>query len=129
MITINQLLTDATAAGASDMHLTVGVPPKVRVSGLLQSLDYPPLMPDDLHELGYSILPENLTLKYEENGEVDFSYSIKGVGRYRVNLYHQRSSLAARPSDLLQRIFLMRIPWEFHSRYRSLLRRKGDLFL
>lgn len=95
MITINQLLTDATAAGASDMHLTVGVPPKVRVSGLLQSLDYPPLMPDDLHELGYSILPENLTLKYEENGEVDFSYSIKGVGRYRVNLYHQRGSLAA----------------------------------
>ena len=95
MITINQLLTDATAAGASDMHLTVGVPPKVRVRGILQSLDYPPLMPDDLHELGYSILPENLTLKYEENGEVDFSYSIKGVGRYRVNLYHQRGSLAA----------------------------------
>ncbi len=95
MITINRLLEDAMSKKASDLHLTVGVPPKVRIFGKLTSLDYPSLMPDDMHELAYSILPESLVLKFEEQGEIDFSYSIRGVGRYRVNVYHQRGSLAA----------------------------------
>lgn len=95
MVSINQLLEDATAKNASDLHLTVGVPPKVRVFGKLLDLDYPMLMPDDLHELCYSIIPESMVLKFEEQGEIDFSYSIRGVGRYRVNVYHQRGSLAA----------------------------------
>ena len=92
MITINRLLEDAMSKKASDLHLTVGVPPKVRIFGKLTSLDYPSLMPDDMHELAYSILPESLVLKFEEQGEIDFSYSIRGVGRYRVNVYHQRGS-------------------------------------
>lgn len=95
MITINRLLEDAMSKKASDLHLTVGVPPKARIFGKLTSLDYPNLMPDDMHELAYSILPESLVLKFEEQGEIDFSYSIRGVGRYRVNVYHQRGSLAA----------------------------------
>lgn len=95
MVTINELLEDATAKKASDLHLTVGVPPKVRILGELVDLDYPVLTPDDMHELAYSILPESRVLHFEEQGDIDFSYSIRGVGRYRVNVYHQRGSLAA----------------------------------
>ena len=95
MISINELLEDATTEQASDLHLTVGVPPKVRVFGKLKSLNYPRLLPDDVHELAYSIIPESLVIRFEEQGEIDFSYSLRGVGRYRVNIYRQRGSLAA----------------------------------
>ncbi|MBE5938684.1 MAG: type IV pilus twitching motility protein PilT [Lachnospiraceae bacterium] len=95
MFTINELLEEATKLNASDLHLTVGVPPKVRVFGKLVDLDYPKLMPDDMHELAYSLIPESMVLRFEEQGEIDFSYSIRGVGRYRVNVYHQRGSVAA----------------------------------
>lgn len=94
MQTVDQLLEKAAEMKASDLHLTVGVPPKVRVYGELISLEGPRLMPDDLHELAYSILPPTQIHKFEENGELDFSYSIPKVGRYRANVYHQRGSLA-----------------------------------
>lgn len=95
MATINELLAEATGLGASDLHLTVGVPPKIRMNGRLMNLDYPVLMPDDMHDIAYSLIPESMVLKFEELGELDFSYSIRGVGRYRVNVYHQRGSVAA----------------------------------
>lgn len=95
MSSVNELLSEATNMGASDLHLTVGVPPKVRIFGKLKSLDYPKLLPDDMHELAYSLIPESMVLRFEEQGEIDFSYSIRGVGRYRVNVYHQRGSVAA----------------------------------
>lgn len=95
MATMRELLEESGREMASDLHLTVGVPPKVRVFGKLKSLDYPRLMPDDIHELAYSIIPESLVLKFEKNGEIDFSYSLRSLGRYRVNIYHQRGSLAA----------------------------------
>ena len=95
MASVNELLSEATNMGASDLHLTVGVPPKVRIFGKLKSLDYPKLLPDDMHELAYSLIPESMVLRFEEQGEIDFSYSIRGVGRYRVNVYHQRGSVAA----------------------------------
>ncbi len=94
MATINDLLIEAMKINASDLHLTVGVPPKARVFGKLVDLNYPKLMPDDMHELVYSLVPESMVLRFEEKGELDFSYSIRGVGRYRVNAYHQRGSLA-----------------------------------
>lgn len=92
--TINDMLSIAAEMSASDLHLTVGVPPKVRVFGDLKSLDMPKLMPADVAELAYSILPETLKAKFEELGEIDFSYSIPRVGRYRANIYHQRGSIA-----------------------------------
>ena len=92
--TINDMLTIAAEMNASDLHLTVGVPPKVRVFGDLKSLNLPKLMPADVAELAYSILPESLKAKFEELGEIDFSYSIPRVGRYRANIYHQRGSVA-----------------------------------
>jgi len=95
MYDISRFLEEAIRRNASDLHLTVGVPPKVRVFGILQDLNYPALMKEDLHELCYSIIPESMVLRFEENGEVDFSYSVSGIGRFRVNVYHQRGSLAA----------------------------------
>ncbi|MCR5685900.1 MAG: type IV pilus twitching motility protein PilT [Lachnospiraceae bacterium] len=94
MYTINELLEMAQEMKGSDLHLTVGVPPKVRVYGELKEIDSPKLMPDDLHTLAYSILPQAQIQKFEESGELDFSYSIPRVGRYRANVYHQRGSLA-----------------------------------
>lgn len=91
---INNLLERAASMNASDLHLTVGVSPKVRVNGDLKSLDLPQLRPDEIKELAYSMIPSKLTAKFEEEGEIDFSYSIQKVGRYRVNAYHQRGSVA-----------------------------------
>lgn len=94
MDTVNELLQKAAEMKASDLHLTVGVPPKVRVYGELISLDGPKLTPSDLHDLAYSILPPMQIGRFEEQGELDFSYSIPRVGRYRANVYMQRGSLA-----------------------------------
>ena len=94
MYSVNDLLRMAAEMKASDLHLTVGVPPKVRVFGELRDIDAPKLMPPDIHTLAYSILPQTQIPKFEEKGELDFSYSIPGFGRYRANVYHQRGSLA-----------------------------------
>ena len=94
MQTINELLEIAAEMKASDLHLTVGAAPKVRVYGELISLDGSRLSQENLHELVYSILPQKLVSRFEEQGEIDFSYSIPRIGRYRANLYLQRGSLA-----------------------------------
>lgn len=92
--TMHNLLLTASQMMASDLHLTVGVPPKVRVNGHLKSLDLPKLLPNDVMELADVLIPPSLAAKFREEGEVDFSYSIPRVGRYRVNTYHQRGSVA-----------------------------------
>jgi twitching motility protein PilT len=91
---VNQLLDLATQMKASDLHLTVGVPPKVRVNGDLKSLDMARLTPAEVKEMATFLIPPFLMGRFEEEGEVDFSYSIPRVGRYRVNAYHQRGSVA-----------------------------------
>jgi twitching motility protein PilT len=95
MYTVNDLLIKAAEMNASDLHLTVGVPPKVRVFGSLVDAGPDILKPDDIQTLAYSILPPAQIPKFEENGELDFSYAIPGIGRYRANVFHQRGSLGA----------------------------------
>lgn len=94
---IDYLLITAGNKHSSDLHLTVGVPPKCRVYGKLENVDdnFPALMPTHIKELVYSLIPEKLVPKFESEGELDFSYSIPRVGRYRVNVYNQRGSQAA----------------------------------
>ena len=94
MYTVDYLLTKAQEMGGSDLHLTVGVPPKARLVGELKDVDTDKLLPNDMRELVYSILPKGQVDRFEETGELDFSYSIPRVGRYRVNAYHQRGSYA-----------------------------------
>lgn len=95
MLDINELLTEVLEREASDLHLTVGVPPAVRVNGLLQHLHHPALMPADTQELIYSILTQDQREQVERKKEFDMSYSLPGRSRFRVNVYFQRNSLAA----------------------------------
>lgn len=95
MINIEELLMNAFNHNASDVHITVGVPPKMRVNGELLNMDYPRLMPDDAENIITSILDKRHREIYEDKGEVDFSISIASIGRYRVNVFKQRGSMAA----------------------------------
>jgi twitching motility protein PilT len=93
--TIDDLLKEAQQRKASDLHITVGVSPKCRVNGELGDLPYPVLTPSDTEELIIPIVKPNMKEILLTNGEVDFSYSIAGHGRYRVNVFRQRGSYAA----------------------------------
>ena len=95
MFDINDLLIEVLEREASDLHLTAGVPPMVRVNGDLQSLDYPRLMPKDTQQLIYSILTQEQREQVERKKEYDLSYSVPGRSRFRVNVYFQRNSLSA----------------------------------
>ncbi len=92
---IDQLLTLTVERGGSDMHLTAGLPPQARINGDLTSFDYPPLNPGDLKALVYSILDEKQVKRLEEHWELDYSYSVTGVSRFRGNIMFQRNSISA----------------------------------
>lgn len=94
MPTIEEMLKTAKDAGASDVHITVGVPPKMRVNGHLITMDYDRLLPDDTHALLDEIMNEQQKKRFEEQGEHDMSFSIPNMGRYRVNAFKQRGSVA-----------------------------------
>lgn len=95
MLDINDLLMHVLEKDASDLHITVGTPPMVRQYGELISLDYPPLTAQDTKELIYSILTQDQREQLERNWEYDFSYSLTGHARFRVNTYFQRNSVGA----------------------------------
>lgn len=94
MPTIEEILSAAKEAGASDVHLTVGIPPKMRVNGNLITMNYPRMLPADTLDVLLSIMTEPQRDRFEERGEYDMSFSIPNVGRYRVNAYKQRGSVA-----------------------------------
>jgi len=94
------ILLEVLERDASDLHLTVGAPPIVRVNGVLERLDYPRLGANDTRELIYSILSQEQRQRLENEWEMDFSYSVPSRARFRVNAYFQRNSLgAAFPPD------------------------------
>ena len=94
MATIEEILTAAKEAGASDVHLTVGIPPKMRVNGNLVTMDFPKMLPADTLDVILSIMTESQRERYEEKGEYDMSYAVPNVARYRVNAFKQRGSAA-----------------------------------
>jgi twitching motility protein PilT len=79
----------------SDLHVKVGTPPKMRQSGALLPLDREPLSHDEMEAIGKSIIPPERVERFETAGEVDFAYSLPGVGRFRVNVFRQRGSVSA----------------------------------
>lgn len=93
-LTIEDILRVANDAKASDIHITVGIAPKMRVAGRLITMDFPRLMPEDTQRLLYGIMDEHQTKAFNERGEWDFSYSVSQLGRYRVNAFHQRGTCA-----------------------------------
>ncbi len=92
---LDDLLRDACERGSSDLHLTVGLPPVVRVDGSLQHLGYTSLGPTDTQRLVYDILTTDQVQWFEKTRELDFSYGVKTVGRFRINVYRQRGSVGA----------------------------------
>lgn len=86
---IMQLLAFATKESASDVHISSGEPPMIRIHGDMRKIDMPPLMREDVHTVLYNILNDQQRKAYEEHYELDFAIAITGVGRFRVNAFLQ----------------------------------------
>jgi twitching motility protein PilT len=95
-IPVPELLAALLDVGASDLHLTAGAPPTVRVNGDLEPLgSYPRLSPRALQGMIYAILPQKMRERFEQELELDMSYSLPGKARFRVNVYMQRDAIGA----------------------------------
>jgi len=95
-IGIPELLEQTIARDASDLHLTTGSHPIVRVNGALTRMEeYPTLMPEQLQRMVFSILTQKQRERLEQDLELDVSYSLPGRGRFRVNVYFQRDAIGA----------------------------------
>src|SRR5436309_8707257 len=93
MPSIEAFLREMIERGASDLHLTTNSPPMIRLHGELVALAHPPLSSTDTKNLSYSLLTEAQKKKFEEESELDFSFGIKGVSRFRGNLYLQKGAV------------------------------------
>jgi twitching motility protein PilT len=91
---IYDLLKEMVEKGASDLHVTTGSPPQIRVRGDLYPLDAPVMDPQATRQLLYSILTEAQKHKFEEEQELDLSFGIKGLARFRANIFIQRGAVA-----------------------------------
>jgi twitching motility protein PilT len=78
----------------TDLHITTNAPPIIRVHGMLRRIDHPPLSPAETKQVIYSILNDTQKYKFEENWELDFSFGIKGIARFRGNVFMQRGAVA-----------------------------------
>jgi len=103
MVSLLELLEEMVKVGASDLHLTVGSPPVVRVDGKLQRTNHDLLTGEDTKKLAYSMLNEKQKLKFEQNSELDFSFGIEQMSRFRCNIFMQRGNVA---------VVLRQIPYE-----------------
>ncbi len=91
---LHQLLKAMVEKGASDLHVTTGSPPQLRIDGKLVPLKTPPLSPVDTKQLSYSILTDAQKHKFEEESELDLSFGVKGLSRFRANIFMQRGAVA-----------------------------------
>jgi twitching motility protein PilT len=95
MATLPELLKTLVELNGSDLHLTTQTPPQIRVHGELQVLDLPVLGPADTKALAYSVLTDAQKKRFEETLELDFSFGIRGVARFRCNVFNQRGAVGA----------------------------------
>ena len=93
--TLTQLFQALVEQGASDLHIATGTPPRLRIDGHLVPLNVPPLTPNESLELCYSVLTESQKKTFEETKELDFSFSVKNLARFRGNLYFDSKNVAA----------------------------------
>jgi len=118
-LSIDALLERTVARNASDLHITVGTPPALRVHGSLERYtDVPELTPDDTHQMLYRILSTEQQKLLEINRQIDFAHSIPGLARFRVNVFFQRGTLGAAfrliPADI-KTLEELGIPSALHS--------------
>jgi twitching motility protein PilT len=91
---LQQLLKTMVDNGASDLHITRGSPPQIRLDGHLVKLKTDPLTPDDTKAICYSVLTDAQKAVFEENNELDMSFGIKGLARFRANIFVQQQAVA-----------------------------------
>src|SRR2546427_12686742 len=95
-VSLSELLRKLSDMGGSDLHITTGTPPQVRVDGHLHPLEgYKTLTSADTKQLAYSVLTDAQKHRFEENLELDFSFGVKGLARFRGNLFNQRGATGA----------------------------------
>jgi len=95
MANLHQLLQTMIDKGASDLHITTGSPPQLRIDGKLVPLNLPPLTAAETKQVCYSVLTDVQKHKFEENDELDLSFGLKGLSRFRANIFMQRGAVAA----------------------------------
>jgi len=91
---LHDFLKEMVERGASDLHVTPGMPPMVRIRGSLAPLEYPPLKPVETRQLCYSVLTDAQKHRFEESHELDLSFGVKGLSRFRANVFMQRGAMA-----------------------------------
>ncbi|HIS36800.1 TPA: type IV pilus twitching motility protein PilT [Candidatus Scatousia excrementigallinarum] len=95
VVEISELLEKLVKQGGSDLHISSNLPPAIRVDGKLKRLDYPPLAPEDVENLLFPMLSNEQRRRLEQDWELDFSYGIEGLSRFRVNFYKDKGNYAA----------------------------------
>ena len=94
-MTLPELLKTTVERGGSDLHLSISTPPQIRVDGDLARLDGEELTPSATKALAYSVLNDAQKKRFEETMELDFSFGIKGLARFRCNMFNQRGAVGA----------------------------------
>jgi twitching motility protein PilT len=94
-VALSELLKRMLEMGGSDLHITTNTPPQVRVHGHLTPLDMPPLTPAETKQLAYSVMTDAQKHRFEEELELDFSFGLKGLARFRANTFNQRGATGA----------------------------------
>src|SRR3972149_1018955 len=92
--TLHELLKVMVDSNASDLHITTGSPPMIRLDGKLVPIKHPPLTPPETKDLCYSVIKDVQKEKFEENWELDFSFGLQGLSRFRANIFMQRGAVA-----------------------------------
>jgi twitching motility protein PilT len=93
-VNLHQLLKTMIEKGASDLHVTAGSPPQLRIDGSLVPLKVPPFSPTETKQLCYSVLTDQQRARFEQDNELDLSFTVKGLSRFRANIFVQRGSVA-----------------------------------
>ncbi len=94
MPNLHELLKEMIDKGASDLHITTGIPPMIRLHGHLAPVGSQPLAPAETKAMAYSILTDAQKQKFEEQKELDLSFGVKGLSRFRANIFVQRGAVA-----------------------------------
>ena len=102
-VTIHQLLKTLVDQGGTDLHITTNSPPQIRIDGKMVPLQVPPLTAPETKNLVYSVLTDNQKHRFEDSLELDFSFGVKGLARFRANVFFQRGAVAGA---------FRTIPWE-----------------
>jgi twitching motility protein PilT len=127
MVSLRQLLDEMTKMRASDLHISAGVPPQVRVDGSITGMAHPPLTPQMTQQLAYSVLTEEQRKRFETTKELDLSFGVPGLSRFRANVFLQRgvTSMAIRqiPYEILtfEQLGLPKVVRDFTTKQKGLI--------